>query len=60
LLILYKASRLIQIINCEYTILEAKNGAEAIQTVEQEKVDLILLDMQMPDMSGLDALKQIR
>jgi len=46
--------------SCGYTILEAKNGAEAIQTVEQEEVDLMLLDMQMPDMSGLDALKQIK
>jgi len=46
--------------SCGYTILEASNGAEAIQTVTQSEVDLMLLDMQMPDMSGLDALKQIK
>ncbi len=46
--------------SCGYTILEAKNGAEAIQRVAEAKVDLMLLDMQMPDMSGLDTLKQIK
>ena len=46
--------------SCGYTILEAQNGAEAIQRVAEAEVDLMLLDMQMPDMSGLDALKQIK
>ncbi len=46
--------------SCGYTIVEAKNGAEAIQKVAELEVDLMLLDMQMPDMSGLDALKQIK
>ncbi len=46
--------------SCGYTILEAQNGAEAIQKVAEENVDLMLLDMQMPDMTGLDALKQIK
>ena len=46
--------------SCGYTILEAKNGAEAIQRVAKTDIDLILLDMQMPDMTGLDALKQIK
>ena len=46
--------------SCGYTILEAKNGTEAIEIVEREEVDLMLLDMQMPDMSGLDALRQIK
>ncbi|QOP42463.1 response regulator [Sulfurimonas sediminis] len=46
--------------SCGYTIIEAKNGAEAIEKVKETNVDLMLLDMQMPDMSGLDALKQIK
>ncbi|WP_188110000.1 response regulator [Sulfurimonas hydrogeniphila] len=46
--------------SCGYTILEAHNGTEAIQKVAQSKIDLMLLDMQMPDMSGLEALKQIK
>jgi len=46
--------------SCGYTILEANNGAEAIEKVKVSDIDLMLLDMQMPDMSGLDALKQIK
>ena len=46
--------------SCGYTILEANNGAEAIEKVKESNIDLMLLDMQMPDMSGLDALKQIK
>ena len=46
--------------SCGYTIIEAKNGAEAIQKIAETEVDLMLLDMQMPDMTGLDALKQIK
>jgi len=46
--------------SCGYTILEARNGAEAIQKVAESEIDLMLLDMQMPDMSGLEALKRIK
>ena len=46
--------------SCGYKILQARNGLEAIQTVEREKIDLMLLDMHMPDMSGIDALNQIK
>jgi CheY-like chemotaxis protein len=38
-----------------YDILEAKNGEEAIRTVLREHPDLILLDVNMPEMSGLEA-----
>ena len=43
-----------------YNIIEAKNGTEALQKVEEESVDLMLVDMQMPDMSGLDVIKQLK
>ena len=38
----------------------ANNGRDGIATVEQTKPDLILLDMQMPEMTGDEALAEIR
>jgi signal transduction histidine kinase/CheY-like chemotaxis protein len=41
-------------------ILWAKNGAEAIQCVKDHRVDLILMDVKMPTMNGLEATKKIK
>ena len=38
----------------------AENGKEAVTLFEQEKFDLILMDMQMPEMNGKEATKEIR
>ena len=38
---------------------EARTGKEAIQRVESNPPDMILLDFQMPDLNGLDAARQI-
>jgi two-component system, OmpR family, KDP operon response regulator KdpE len=43
-----------------YDVVEAKNGQEAIEIVIRERPDLILLDVNMPDMSGLEACSKIR
>ena len=44
----------------EYDILTAKDGDEAISLLKQNKVDLILLDVMMPGLSGFEVCKIIR
>ena len=39
---------------------EASNGREAVQLVEQLQPDLVMLDINMPEMNGLDAVEEIR
>lgn len=41
-------------------IAEAENGIEALQMVRTKNIDVVVLDMSMPEMSGLDCLKQIK
>jgi two-component system LytT family response regulator len=39
---------------------EAENGAEAVELIEKNKPDLALLDLQMPELSGLEVVKLLR
>jgi two-component system KDP operon response regulator KdpE len=43
-----------------YVIIEAKTGEEAIERMESERIDLIVLDMNMPGMGGLEACRELR
>ena len=43
-----------------YAVIEARSGEEAVERIRQEKVDLILLDFNMPGMSGVEACAEIR
>ncbi|MCX8157732.1 MAG: response regulator [Verrucomicrobiae bacterium] len=42
-----------------HTVMEAENGLQALQLLRQRKFDLILLDVVMPELGGLETLQQI-
>lgn len=46
--------------NSDYEFREASNGFEALEIVRKEDIHLILLDIMMPVMDGLEALQKIR
>lgn len=46
--------------NPEYRLFEAYNGKQAIEIVEKEDINLILMDIMMPVMDGISALAKIR
>ena len=54
--------RVLQTTLCEagYDVILTKNGQEGINAVVREHPDLVLLDINLPDMSGFDACKMIR
>ncbi len=43
-----------------YNVFAAYNGREALETVEEEDIHLVLLDIMMPDMDGITALTELR
>ncbi len=43
-----------------YTVLEAPDGATALNILKNQKVDLVLLDVMMPGLDGFRTLKKIR
>ena len=43
-----------------YTLLEATNGEEAFELAKKERPDLIIMDIQLPKMSGLEVTRKLR
>lgn len=51
---------LVQHILFKYNLTRVKNGVEALEKIRNEQYDIILMDMKMPIMGGLEAVRKIR
>ena len=43
-----------------YSVREAPNGTEGLESFERQPVDLVLLDLRLPDMSGFEVCRSLR
>ena len=44
----------------DFIVFEAENGKKGLEVFEREKLDLVFMDLQMPEMDGLQVLETIR
>ncbi len=43
-----------------FDVIEAATGAQAVEVYKEDRPDVVLLDITMPDMDGLTALKELK
>ena len=57
-----KQNRLLltELFGTTYKIIQAKNGVQALEKARQHRPDLILLDVLMPEMDGMDVLRELK
>lgn len=48
------------VVSAGYEAIEASCGAQAIEKFDSEKPDVVMVDLLMPDMDGMDVVKKIR
>lgn len=49
-----------KVLEKNYSVIGATNGAQALDFLKKDSVDLILIDIQMPTLSGYDLLRLLR
>jgi two-component system chemotaxis response regulator CheY len=44
----------------DYDLIQAKNGAEALKTLQTAPVNMLITDLDMPEMGGLELVQHVR
>jgi len=57
---LYLSKETIKNLGIDAIILEASDGEEALEIIKHEHPDIVLLDIKMPKMNGIDVLREIK
>ena len=57
---LYLLESMLRGAGCGYEVVSAHNGVEALQKLEQDKFDLIISDILMPQMDGFELCHQVK
>ena len=51
---------LVEMLQPEFETIDVESGAEAVEVVEHGEIHLVILDVHMPLLSGIEALRQVR
>jgi two-component system chemotaxis response regulator CheY len=43
-----------------YEVVEAVNGTEALRKLKEEKIDMLITDINMPELDGIDLVRKVR
>lgn len=47
-------------LRANHNVYEAQNGCEMLKVLEQQSIDIIILDYELPDLNGLDIVKLLK